>query len=238
MNQTNSTSVKVTVEGILSYAYLDKPKVSTNKTTGESYSSYCTDVVFAPNSPFAAAVRDAQRAVAKAGWGEAMVNAAGPVDPATGQAAIIQLPNWQAVLNQLQAEKSLVLRDGNQRNKIEEPYQNNFFIVAKSKVRPRILVTRGGVQVEIPANDQHFPYSGCTARVIVELYAQGTIAKPSEYGKAIRCQLAGVQFLAHGNRFGGGRIANLDEFGLSPADADAPTPGGAPAGASAGPSLV
>jgi hypothetical protein len=70
--------------------------------------------------------------------------------------------------------------------------------------------------------------------VLIAIYAQGANGKPSSYGKRVNAQLLGVQFVRHDTRFGGGRIASVDEFALAPADAD----GAVPMAAAGGSSLV
>ena len=112
---------------------------------------------------------------------------------------------------------------------IRDRYKNNLFIAANNPSRPRIVVTRGGVNIEIGPDDPQFPYSGARGNLIVDIWGQGTKAKPNEFGPRVNAQLAGVQFLAHGAKLGGGgRLAQLDEFGICPADADAPAPGASP----------
>jgi hypothetical protein len=232
MTQTSPTSKSIVLTNvILSYAYLAKPQVSKSKEAGKAdYVTYRLDAVFDPSSPNLDLVRNTQREIAKAAWGEAPTQAPGPVDPATGQATLVTLPAYLAKLTQLANEGAVCLRDGNKRTKIEEPYQNRFFVAATNKRQPRIVTTRQGVNVEIGAGDPNFPYSGCLANVIVEIWAQGHPGKPSQYGSALKAQLTGVQLVEHRQPLGGGgKIASLDEFGLAPEGADAPIPSGAQA---------
>lgn len=61
------------------------------------------------------------------------------------------------------------------------------------------------------------PYAGCYVYAIVELWAQN-----NEHGKAIRCELLGVQFYKDGDSFAGGSAAaDADEFEDLGAGADA-----------------
>lgn len=59
------------------------------------------------------------------------------------------------------------------------------------------------------------PYGGCYVNATVEIY---TTNKPNT---GIRCGLLGVQFLRDGDAFGGGTVANPDDFEDIAAGADA-----------------
>lgn len=137
-----------------------------------------------------------------------------------------------AIYEQLKAQDKLCLRVGNIAKPGQEGYVDQLFISANSPKRPRILATRGGVNVEVPPGQPDSPYSGCRANVKVQIWPLlGGVDKNGQpISKRICAQWQGVQFLAHGAAFGGGRIANLDEFGVVASDADA-TPKGASAGA-------
>jgi hypothetical protein len=238
--QVSPTSKTIVVPDVLaSYLYTAQPKENKDRVTGKVSYSYEVDGVFAATHPAFEIIRSAMREVAKNAWGETPAQFPyGPQDPTTGQMAMVTLPTWEGVLRGLQLENKIPLRDGNRRNKQEEPYTGNFYLAARSSRQPRVAVTRGGVNVEIKPDDPQYPYSGCRVNLVVEIWAQSPNGKPSPYGRRINCQLAGVQFLAHGKRFGGGgRVASLDEFGICPADADAPMPGAA-AAQPAGPSLI
>jgi hypothetical protein len=221
-----STNKTVVLQDVLfSYLYCAQPYVG-KSAEGKETRTYCVHAVFPATHPAFATVREAMREVAKAAWGEALAMFPfGPAD-ANGQASMIQLPTWEGKLRGFQQENKIPLRDGNRRTKQEEPYTGNFFVAANSTRQPRVVVTRGGVNVEIKPDDPQYPYSGARGNVIIDIWAQGANGKPSKFGQRINAQLTGVQFLAHGQKFGGGgRIATMDEFGLCPADADAPPPG-------------
>lgn len=238
--QTSLTNKTLVVPDVLfSYLYTAQPKENKDAKTGKVSHSYEADGVFSATHSAFAMIREAMREVAKNAWGEVPTQFPyGPQDPNTGQMSMVTLPNWEGVLRGLQMENKIPLRDGNRRNKQEEPYTGNFYLAARSARQPRVVVTRGGVNVEIKPDDPQYPYSGCRGNLIVDIWAQGVNGKPSPYGRRINCQLTGVQFLAHGKRFGGGgRVASLDEFGICPADADAPMPGAA-ATQTGAPSLI
>jgi hypothetical protein len=230
--QTSPTSKTIVVPDVLfSYLYTAQPQENKDPKTGKVSKSYCVDGVFAAAHPAFKLIRETMREVAKNAWGEAPTQFPyGPADPNTGQMSMVTLPNWEGVLKGLSLENRIPLRDGNRRTKQEEPYTGNFYLAARSSRQPSVAVTRGGVNVLIDPSDPQYPYSGARGNLIVDIWVQGTNNKPSPYGRRINCQLTGVQFLAHGTRFGGGgRVASIAEFGICPADADAPMPGAAPA---------
>jgi hypothetical protein len=51
------------------------------------------------------------------------------------------------------------------------------------------------------------PYAGCFVNASIELWVQD-----NNYGKRINATLAGVQFYRDGEHFGGGSIADTDDF--------------------------
>ena len=208
--QANGGNITVLLQDVvLSYAYLFQPLIGRNDK-GQETRNFCTHAIMTPNHPGIALVKEAQRKAAQAKWGD----------------------QWQAVLNQLGLQHRVALHDGALKG--GEGYEGNFFVSANSKVKPRILVTRNGANVEIAENDPCAPYSGCRANVIVDIWPQ----QHPQFGKRINAQLTGVQFVAHGKRFGGGRVAKLDEFGINPVDADGAVPGGLAQPTDSGSSLV
>lgn len=186
----------------LSYFYGFQPMQGTNDA-GKATINYCTHAILTPTNPVLAQFRAAQREIAQAGW------------PST----------WENVLKELSGKDRLALHSGDISKPGQDGYAGNFFVSANSKVRPTIVETRGGVNVPLVEADGR-PYSGCHANVMVAIYAQGADGKPSKYGKRINAQLMGVQFLRHGEQFGGGRVAKPEEFGLTAQDADQAAPNG------------
>lgn len=212
MNQNNRNISVLLTEVRLSYAYLATPFVGRNDN-GSSKASYTAHALFRPGSSAHTAMRDAITKVAAAGW--------------SAQA--------EAVLAQLKGQDRLCLHDGNVSKGGEGPYKDMLFVSASNVRKPRILVTRNGVNVEIGEDDPMFPYSGCWANMMVDIWPQGPDGKPSPFGKRINAALTGVQFLRHDEAFsGGGRIASAEEFpAMETAGADA-----APPAASSGGSLI
>jgi len=193
----------------LSYAYLAQPYVGRNDD-GNAKSSYTAHALFKAGSPAHTAIRDAIRKVAAAGWG--------------AQA--------EAVLQQLNGQDKLCLHDGNITKGGQGPYKDMLFVSSSNSRRPRILVTRNGQNVDIGPDDPMFPYSGCWANVMVDLWPQGADGKPSQWGKRINATVTGVQFLRHDEAFsGGGRVAAPEEFPqMETSGADAAPPSAAAGG--------
>jgi hypothetical protein len=130
----------------------------------------------------------------------------------------------QAMLESLAAQDRLCLHKGNISKPGVDGYKDMFYVSGSSKKRFTIV---DGDRSPLTAADGR-PYSGCYANAIIQIWAQ-----QNEWGKRINAQIAGVQFLRHGESFGGGRIAAPDEFGtVSSAGADSAAP--AAAGAAAG----
>jgi hypothetical protein len=232
VNTPAPTSLTVVIPDVLlSYCYLAQPYQGKPDKTGKvPKAQFTTHGVFAREHAANKLITDAIITVAKNAWGEELTEQA--VIQADGSSIIQQMPKWQAMIQQFKQENKLPLRDGNRRQPIAEPYKNNLFISMNNERRPKVVVTRGGVNIEIGPDDPQYPYSGCRANLICDIWAQGHPKKPNAFGSRINAQWAGIQFLAHGTKLGGGgRTADLDEFGICPADADAPPPGASAASA-------
>ncbi len=188
----------------LSYAYLATGYQGKNDD-GTPKITFPAHALYAPGSPNHILMSEAMRKVAAMGWG--------------AQA--------DAVLAQLKAQDRLCQHDGNISKGGVDPYKDMLYVSASNERRPKILVTRNGVNVEIGLDDPCFPYSGCRANVGIDLWPQSPDKKPSKFGKRINATLTGVQFLQHGEKFGGGgRIAKPEEFpAMETAGADAAAPG-------------
>lgn len=97
---------------------------------------------------------------------------------------------------------------------VKEPYANGdgepyagfedaFYLSASSSTRP-LLIDRD--KSPLVAADGR-PYAGCYVNVQVEFWAQD-----NKWGKGIRAQLKGVQFVRDGDAFSGGAPASADDF--------------------------
>lgn len=95
-----------------------------------------------------------------------------------------------------------VLKDGADKAHIDG-FEGMLFVKANSQKRPGVFDRD---RRPLTKDDEKI-YSGCYVNALLDVWAQD-----NGYGKAIRCQLAGVQFLRDGESFGGGRSASADDF--------------------------
>lgn len=187
----------ITLDNVrVSYLYAFKPYVGTGND-GKPTQSYCVHGIFAPDSPNVVKVKAAQRAVALAKWGT----------------------NGEQVLQQLANQDRICLHSGDRNKPGEDAYAGKLYVSANNRTKPRIVVTRGGSNVEIGEDDPCAPYSGCIGNLIV-----GVWAMENKFGKRINASFMGIQFVKHEQRLGGSRIATPDEFGIVPTDADGAVP--------------
>lgn len=137
--------------------------------------------------------------------------------------------NAQAVLTQMKAQDKLCLHEGNISKMGKEEYKDKLYVSANGSRKPTVVVSRGGVNVEIGPDDPYAPYSGCWANVQFAIYPQNPPGKPNKWGNRVNAQFMGIQFLEHGEAFGGGgAIAKPEEFPVQEtAGADAPPPSAA-----------
>lgn len=197
----------ITVYGRLSYFYGYEGYEGTDDN-GKKTISYPTHVIMEPGSPDVQRVSDLIRKVA----GEAWQDKAGDI------------------LKQLKAQDRLCLHNGDVTKAGEGPYAGRKYVSCGGKKRPRIIATRGGVNVDVPPGQPDSPYSGAWGNVMFSVWAQGANGSPSKFGKRINAQVMGIQFVKRDEAFGGGRTSSPDEFPTVPTDADAPAPMGADAG--------
>ncbi len=202
------TQVELMIYGRLSYTYVHKEYEKDGKKQG-----FCTHVLIDPATPadprigaksgaeYIQLIKDAQRTVASGAWA-----------------------NTQAVLTELAAKCKLALHDGNVEKASNSDYKDKFYLSANSKKQPLLIESRDGVNVKLTEADGR-PYSGCWGFVKVAIWAQSPDGKPSEYGKRINTQLQGIQFIKHDTAFGGGgKVADVSEFGVVAGEADAAAP--------------
>lgn len=198
----DATQKIITLQDVrLSYAFLFNPMIGTDDK-GNTTRNFCTHAIMAPNHPGIALLKAAQKEVAQAKWGAQAL----------------------AIMQSLSGQDKLALHSGNISKPGQEGYEGNFYVSANSKQRPTLVETRGGVNVQLVESDGR-PYSGCFANVMVAVYAQDPKGEKAKFGKRINAQLMGVQFLRHGDAFGGGRVAKPEEFGITAEGADGAAPG-------------
>lgn len=210
--QTNTGAREIlTVQGILNYAFLITPHKS--RKYPEQPPKFKTSVLFDPTDPQLAQIRAVQRKLAEATWGST------PTASMDAQGNQIMIPMWQFRLEKLSAQDKLVLHNGNMAE--DEQSKGKIFLKTSNKNMVPCYATLGNPPANVKLEPGHafFPYSGCKAAVMFEMYVYKQ--------ESLVCQLMGVQFLAHGKAFagtGGGRVANASEFGINPAAADAAIP--------------
>jgi hypothetical protein len=231
------TSKTIVVENVLaSYLFVARPQPNKDPQTGKETSTYAVDGVFPATHPALAQIKAAQREVAQAAWGTRQEDfALGPANE-HGQATMVSLPRFEGVLRELMRDNKIPLRDGNRRKKKEDPYTGNFYLAARNgRSQPTVAVTKmnpatGKLEnYKLQPGDPDYPRSGDYVNLIVDIWAQSPDHKPDTrgYGQRINCLFAGIQLVKKGNPIGGGgRTANLAEFGLVSSDADSEPPAG------------
>jgi hypothetical protein len=230
MTASNSTDIQLILENVrVSYLYAYRP-FEGKKDDGSISKTFCAHPLLKPDDPQLQKVREAQRSVAKAAWGDTLVDSpVGQPDPNTGVVTMQKIPAWQAVLNELAGVDKLCLHHGSISKRGKPEYEGLFFVSANSSKMPGIFCEINGQNVDISNNPGHpqAPYGGAICDIMVSIYAQGPNGKPNKWGRRINAQFMGVKFKAHAPAFGGGKIARADEFGVSGAGADAPMPAAA-----------
>lgn len=188
-----------------SYFYGHEPSINTDKETGRVTKSYGSHFLMKPDHP------------------------AIPLITAAIQAAGVAFfkDQWPLYLPSIRAKSKLPLRKGEVHKPLSPEYHGLLSLTASKpfeKGKFRMVETRGGVNVDLIQADGR-PYSGCFGSGIVNFYGYN-----KNGGIGIGCGIEGVQYTRQGDAFGGGRVANANEF--APVEvgesADAPAPGGAP----------
>lgn len=186
-----------------SYFYGHEPYTGVDKNTGKVTSSFCSHFLALPTHPQIPQVQAAIVAAAKDFFRD----------------------KWKEMLESFVAKSKIPLRKGEIHKPGEDAYRGMMSLSGNSKGRFGIFETRDGKNVPLVASDGR-PYSGCYVNAIVSFYGYNKGG-----GIGIGCGIEGVQFLRHGDAFGGGRVAAADEFGLVDAGAAdgaaPPTDGGA-----------
>ena len=142
-------------------------------------------------------------------------------DVLTIQRAIAKVANakWAdkgpEILKALIAGDKVCLHNGDAKSN-SDGFVGNLFVSARSPTRPLVIAQDRSLLAE----EDGKPYSGCYVNAQIALWAQA-----NNFGKRVNAQLRGVQFLRDGEAFGGGAVAQADEFDVvegAEADADAP----------------
>lgn len=127
--------------------------------------------------------------------------------------------SWADVKSKCQTKDTLCLHNGDKTQAGDENYAGLYFLKGNNKKRFTILDSD---KTPLTA-DSGRPYSGCYVNAIVDIYAQD-----NEFGQRINCTITGIQFVRHGEAFGGGaQAASPDEFQVVAGSADAAAPAAA-----------
>jgi hypothetical protein len=128
----------------------------------------------------------------------------GKKDFAALQAAskVAKTEKWGEKIPKLQADK-LCVKDGDQ---MEGEETDGCWVLSASEENAPQVLDRDGKTRLVEADGKI--YSGANARVLVNLWAQD-----NKYGKRINANLYAVQFVAHGEAFGKGRVDAESMFG-------------------------
>jgi len=98
-------------------------------------------------------------------------------------------------------------RDGENRlnkdGEVYDGYAGMMYVTAKNKSKPTIIDQRR----ELLTEADNKPYSGCYVNAKIEVYAN-TNAET----RGVFATLLGVQFVRDGDRFGGGGVADAEDF--------------------------
>ena len=86
---------------------------------------------------------------------------------------------------------------------VYDGFEGMHAVNASNKVRPTVIDRDKSVLVQADGR----PYAGCYVNAIIDVWAQD-----NKYGKRVNASLAGVQFYADGDAFGGGGVADADAF--------------------------
>lgn len=163
--------------------------------------NFGTHLLFPETHPAYLLVKNAQRKAAEAFWGA----------------------EANDVMTQLANKDRLALHNGSISKPGQDAYKGMFYVSANSG-KKRFTIVDADRSPLVEASGR--PYSGCYVNAIIQIWCQA-----NKWGKGINAQICGVQFLRHGEAFGGGRVATPDEFQVVAASTDAPPPsGGAAAG--------
>lgn len=187
-------------------ANLANPFIGKNDK-GEQTMNYSLRALFAPGSAAHTALSAAIQKVCAAKWG--------------AQAG--------AFIQEMNAANTLCLHDG--ATKASDPeFAGKKFVSASSRRKPRALATINGQNVELGPEHPSYPYAGCWANVLLNVWPQ---EPKGQWPRRVNAEVLAVQFLRHDEAFLGGAAAavNLEEFPqVETAGADAAPPAAAAGG--------
>lgn len=102
-------------------------------------------------------------------------------------------------------DNNCAVKDGDERDNVDENYEGKIYVSAKSFKQPRILSSEGEEcrepeeTIEGDPVEGKLPYGGCYCNVSIELWGQN-----NDKGKGLRANILGLKFVKDGEAFGGG----------------------------------
>jgi len=123
---------------------------------------------------------------------------------------------WAGVKEGLKGQDKLCLHRGDISKAGQPEYAGLFYISGNNQRRFTVV---DADRTPLTAKDGK-PYSGCYVNAIIDIYAQD-----NDFGKRINATITGIQFVRHGDSFGGGAApAAPEEFGVVAGSADMAAP--------------
>lgn len=176
------SKTRINIQGRLAFPRLDKPEAF----QGQGEPRFSAALIVEPGSASHKKITTAALAAAEEKW------------PGKGKKA----------LGMLEKQNKLCFYDGEMKGDLDG-FAGNIIINANAPQNqpPSLVITRNGKNERLDRETQSIIYAGCYVNMIVEVWAQD-----NQWGKRINAQLAGVQFVKDGDRFGGGSPAGEDEF--------------------------
>lgn len=107
------------------------------------------------------------------------------------------------VYAQLTKKDRVCLRDGADKADQYDGFEGMLYVSTRSKTKPKTLDQAKNAVTERDG----VLYSGAFVTAVIDVYAQD-----NQYGKRINAQLMGVQKFRDGDAFGGGKVADDDDF--------------------------
>lgn len=171
---------------VMVYGRLSFPDLWRARMQGEEGEpKFAANVIIEPDHPCVAKLDAAIKAAAAEKW----------ADKAKG------------MLTKLEAEGRLCLHKTARTNasgEVYEGYEDHYWVGANSKVKPLTI----DANKEPLAEQDGKLYSGCYVNAQIDVFAH----YHQKGGNRVLAQIKGVQFVKHGDAFGGGAPARPDDF--------------------------
>lgn len=174
---------RVKVYGRSAFVKVNQPE----RFQGTGKPRYSASIIMEPDSKGVAKIKKAMKAAAADKWGEKKAD---------------------SMVNGLFKSNKVALIDGDTKPDVQG-FPGNMVIQAHAQENnpPTLVQSVDGENVKLDNATQNVIYSGCYVNAIIEIWAQD-----NQWGKRLNASLAGLQFVAHGEPFSGGRPASSDDF--------------------------